>query len=360
MRSATAPGAAATPAGDISAGAAAATAAPDGTSSVLCLLMAAALAISFGGGSVIQSGVNSSLGKRLGHALPASLVSFAGGWLFLLITYVVLWLRLWCCGSGNSIWRGADLQPGQRPWIGVRTSGLRWWELMGGALGCSSMVLNLLSLPVLGFALNNIMQVAGQLSASLLLDHIGFLGMPQRRLSADRLLGVLLVALGCALSIVTAPPQQQQRPEQADEAARGLPPPPLNFWLCICMATTAGAFPAIQSCVNRKIANRLPVRGVGGALISFSVGVASLSVANALLYSMRLPIGNAPTSDAPLLALGRVVHQFQKQGWMLTGRTTRLGSNISVLISQCPLARSSTVSCWRNAQICTVLHWPQQ
>ena len=100
------------------------------------------------------------------------MVSFGGGTIFLAAVfgaaYAVALLR----------WRRS---PKRRERPRFECAGLRWWELTGGSLGCSCMVLGLLAFPALGFAPSNILQVGGQLTASLLIDHLGFLGMPQRR-----------------------------------------------------------------------------------------------------------------------------------------------------------------------------------
>lgn len=276
------------------------------------IIPAVTLAVCFGSGSVVQSGVNSSLGRQLGHTVPASLVSFCGGFVFLLLLYICLWFWLQLRRDGRSIWRGTALEQGQRPWCGCRMKDLRWWELTGGCLGCSSMVLSLLALPALGFALTNLMQISGQLGASLLLDHRGCLGMPRRQVSWDRLAGVTIVGLGCALSTLSA---QSSLVGPADSDSYEL-----NFWISVCMAAAAGAAPALQSCVNRHVSTRLPVRGVGGALVSFSVGVFSLSLACVALYGLGVSIGGPPMLSSPLPPLREIVLTSpHPHWWMLTG-----------------------------------------
>ena len=99
---------------------------------------------------------------------------------------------------------------------------------------------------------------------SLAMDHVGFLGMPQRRLQLDRLLGVSLVATGCALSVLgsmdSAPPEPELSGDQQQP-----PPPPVRGLLVllssVAMSFVAGALPAVQACVNRRVSSRLPIKG---------------------------------------------------------------------------------------------------
>lgn len=50
-----------------------------------------------------------------------------------------------------------------------------------------------------GAALFFVLLIVGQLSASALLDAVGFLGLPQRQLGASRAIGVLLVCAGAIM-----------------------------------------------------------------------------------------------------------------------------------------------------------------
>lgn len=102
-----------------------------------------------------------------------------------------------------------------------------------------------------------------ELVTSLAMDHVGFLGMPQRRLQLDRLLGVSLVATGCALSVLGSMDSAPPEPELSGDQQQ--PPPPVRGLLVllssVAMSFVAGALPAVQACVNRRVSSRLPIKG---------------------------------------------------------------------------------------------------
>ena len=226
-----------------------------------------------------QLGVNSSLALHLGHALPAAVVSFGGGTIFLAAVfgaaYAVALLR----------WRRS---PKRRERPRFACAGLRWWELTGGSLGCSCMVLGLLAFPALGFALSNILQVGGQLTASLIMDHLGFLGMPQRRVTLDRLCGALLVAVGCAISVLADTPDGAALADDDAGGEKGVGS--VVFFGSVAMSVFAGGLPAVQACVNRRVSSRLPIKGMG-ALVSFIVGTLSLCLGAVIIHpTVPLPL----------------------------------------------------------------------
>jgi hypothetical protein len=93
--------------------------------------------------------------------------------------------------------------------------------------------------------------VGTELVTSLAMDHVGFLGMPQRRLQLDRLLGVSLVATGCALSVLGSMDSAPPEPELSGDQQQ--PPPPVRGLLVLLSS--------VQACVNRRVSSRLPIKG---------------------------------------------------------------------------------------------------
>jgi transporter family-2 protein len=79
----------------------------------------------------------------------------------------------------------------------VALSGAPWWIWIGGLLGIVVVVGSLMLAPSLGAATLFAGVIAGQLIASLVLDHFGLLGYAVSRATPTRLLGVglLFVAL---------------------------------------------------------------------------------------------------------------------------------------------------------------------
>ena len=78
-------------------------------------------------------------------------------------------------------------------------AGAPWWVWLGGFGGFAYVFLALLSAHRLGAALVATAGILGQIFASVLIDHYGWLGMPVQRVSAIRIAGLTLVAAGLAL-----------------------------------------------------------------------------------------------------------------------------------------------------------------
>ncbi len=74
-----------------------------------------------------------------------------------------------------------------------------WWVWLGGFGGFAYVFLALLSAHRLGAALVATAGILGQLFASVLIDHNGWLGMPVHRVTSVRIAGLMLVAAGLAL-----------------------------------------------------------------------------------------------------------------------------------------------------------------
>ncbi|NCC25665.1 MAG: DMT family transporter [Deltaproteobacteria bacterium] len=125
-----------------------------------------------------QAGVNARLAGYLGSAVLASTVSFAVGTLTL-IAYV-------------SIWTGFG--PG---WAAARSA--PWWVWFGGCLGAFFVAAVTFLAPRLGATAMVALVVAGQMSASLALDHFGVLGYQANPVSLSRILGVLFILIGVYL-----------------------------------------------------------------------------------------------------------------------------------------------------------------
>jgi transporter family-2 protein len=74
-----------------------------------------------------------------------------------------------------------------------------WWMWLGGLLGaffvCASIVLT----PRLGAATTVGLFLAGQVIASIVIDHFGLLGVTVQPASIPRLLGALLIIVGVAI-----------------------------------------------------------------------------------------------------------------------------------------------------------------
>lgn len=81
----------------------------------------------------------------------------------------------------------------------AEASGRPWWIWSGGVLGAFFVAAAVVLVPRLGATSMLALILAGQMAASLFLDHFGLLGYPVHPVSVGRLLGVALVAGGVLL-----------------------------------------------------------------------------------------------------------------------------------------------------------------
>lgn len=126
----------------------------------------------------MQAGINAGLARGWGHPLWAATVSFGVGTVVLLV--VALSVRL-VLPSWHQL------------------SGLPAWSWSGGVLGAFYVTVMVAFAPRLGATTLLALIVAGQMLASVLLDHFGALGFPQQSISLHRLLGVVLLFFGVML-----------------------------------------------------------------------------------------------------------------------------------------------------------------
>ena len=139
------------------------------------LLLLAAFA-----GAVVpfQSAINANLGRGLGHPLWATLASLVVSILVLLPIMLAMRLPL---PSMTFI--------GKAP----------LWMWAGGAFGVCFISLALVLLPKLGASGFMALALAGQVVASLVLDHFGWFGLVERQMTMPRVLGALLLIGGVVL-----------------------------------------------------------------------------------------------------------------------------------------------------------------
>ena len=78
-------------------------------------------------------------------------------------------------------------------------AGVPLWAWAGGVLGACYVLAATILAPRLGAAAFLSLVVVGQLAASLLIDHFGWLGFAQHSISAPRLLGAGLLIAGVLL-----------------------------------------------------------------------------------------------------------------------------------------------------------------
>ena len=136
------------------------------------------LALAAGMAAPTQFAINSQLRQVVGGPVLAAALSFLVGTVVLFATAAIL---------RRSV-----------PELGAIMSS-PWWMWLGGLLGaffvCASIVLT----PRLGAATTIGLFLAGQVIASITIDHFGLLGVPVQAASIPRLLGALLIIVGVAV-----------------------------------------------------------------------------------------------------------------------------------------------------------------
>jgi transporter family-2 protein len=131
-----------------------------------------------GGCIALQAPINAGLGKYTG-SFAAATISFAVGTV-LLAAIVVL------SGRAGGIGDVAHVE---------------WYYLLGGALGAAYVFSALVLVDEIGAGGVAAATVTGQLTLSVVLDRLGFLGLEEEPITAERVLGVLLLLAGTYLIV---------------------------------------------------------------------------------------------------------------------------------------------------------------
>ena len=86
------------------------------------------------------------------------------------------------------------------PWPDLRSiAASPPWSWTGGIIGAGVVLCALIATPRLGAATTVMLFISGQLAASLLLDHHGWLGVPVHPIDLPRVLGVICLIAGVVL-----------------------------------------------------------------------------------------------------------------------------------------------------------------
>ncbi|WP_143728982.1 DMT family transporter [Microbulbifer sp. GL-2] len=135
-------------------------------------------ALIVGGSLASQAGINSQLRIALNSPIQAAFISFLIGTI-ILGTISIFQNESWF--TKESI------------------SALPWWAWLGGAFGAFNIAMSVFLAPKLGALVLAISIVCGQVIASIVLDHNGWLGYPKIELSITRICGAVLIVLGVIL-----------------------------------------------------------------------------------------------------------------------------------------------------------------
>lgn len=131
-----------------------------------------------GMGLVVQVSMNAAIGHALGRPVLGALVNFIVG---------LLALTLYATAIRTPV--------PTREMIASAPA----WAWLGGLMGAFYVAITTIAGPRLGAVVILAAAVAGQMIASLIVDHFGLLGFPEQPITAMRVLGVLLLCSGIAL-----------------------------------------------------------------------------------------------------------------------------------------------------------------
>ena len=141
--------------------------------------VAVLLTVFAGGLIALQAPINSTLGKAVDNSFAAASISFLIGTLALVAITVLV-------GGFGHVGEARHLS---------------WYYLVGGLLGAVYVTTALVAVRTLGAGGVTAATITGQLTTSVLIDRAGILGLSERPLSAQRLIGVALLAAGLFLIV---------------------------------------------------------------------------------------------------------------------------------------------------------------
>lgn len=233
-----------------------------------------AAAVVIGVAVALQARINGELGQRIDDGIVAAVLSNLGG-LALLLALAAARPR-----ERRGLARVRDA---------VRDGTLRSYQLLGGIAGAFLLVCQGLTVATIGVAVFIVAVVAGQASASLLVDRAGLGPGPSQPLSARRIAGAGLALAAVMLAVLHR---------------FGAPQ---TLWLAL-LPVLAGAGTAWQQAVNGRVGVAARSEGPAGkgmlpaTLVNFLVGTAALVIAAAVEVAVRgLP---HPLPGLPWLYLG--------------------------------------------------------
>jgi bacterial/archaeal transporter family-2 protein len=131
-----------------------------------------------GGLIALQPAVNAGLGRATGN-IAAAFVSFLVGTALLAAIVVI-------AGQASGL---------------ASTFDVRWYYLLGGALGAAYVFTALVTVSSIGAGGVAAATITGQLTASIVIDRLGVLGLEETPITLERMIGVGLLLVGTYLIV---------------------------------------------------------------------------------------------------------------------------------------------------------------
>lgn len=136
------------------------------------------LSILAGVAVAFQTGVNSQLRTDTNNPVLTALISFAVGTVALVVLYF-------------TFFRQSPHFP--------HSYDFAWWKFTGGLLGVLYVTAVVIAAPRIGAANALAFIVAGQFVAAIIIDHYGWMGLPVKFISWQRIAGIVLLLAGVYL-----------------------------------------------------------------------------------------------------------------------------------------------------------------
>ncbi|CAK9009846.1 Uncharacterized protein SCF082_LOCUS10437 [Durusdinium trenchii] len=194
-------------------------------------------AFAAGAGLAMQASMNGALSEPLDSGLAATMFSFVAGNGALLLAFPFSF------GLKKKKVEGT----------------VHWWMwLIGGVIGAFYVTMGTFLGPRLGFSLFFVCVVTGQLLTSLLVDHVGFMGIPETAATKWRIGCLLTVLAGSIMAVV-------ERLEVSDTEPGLL----IGY---IVLSVMAGVGVTAQAPINNAFTRRFGTLPHRTALLSFSFG----------------------------------------------------------------------------------------
>lgn len=140
------------------------------------------LALAAGAAATVQFAVNTELRGAVGGPVLAAALSFFVGTV--------------------ALFAGVFLSRQEIPAL-ASVAGAPWWAWAGGFLGAFFVTASIILTPKLGAANTVSSILAGQIFASILLDHFGLLNLPVHAVTLPRIGGAVLVVIGVVIVLRT-------------------------------------------------------------------------------------------------------------------------------------------------------------
>lgn len=228
-----------------------------------------ALAVIAGFATALQSRVNGALSLEVGSGAQAALISFSIGW-SVLILYSLFTAKL-----------RTEIQ---KIFGALKTGELKWWQVIGGTMGATFVLVQSFTVPLLGVAIFTIATIAAQTGSALLVDRSS-IGINRFQITRLRVFAAIVAVLGVLVAIA----------DRINDAS-------FAFW-AVAAALFVGGLVAVQHALNGRV-TQVSGSAIAAAWLNFAFGVTVLVIFNlVLVISGVLQLSPLPIEN-PYLFLG--------------------------------------------------------